>query len=92
MTDYDKIDSLLTIEVRSIAFTENNPALMLMLIDVMRRATGYGSTAKRIVISVFEPEKDGSTTFHMHVEYANGGGIHIGCLRRTPFAETEFHS
>lgn len=92
MATTDQLLSRLNIEVRGIALCDESVPLMLQLIDVMRRAASYGASAKEIIITVNEPERDGSTMFAMHVIYANGGEIHIGALRRTPLGETEFHS
>lgn len=92
MATADDILSTLNIEIRGIGLVNENVPATIMLMDVVGRAAGYGASAKKITITVNEAERDGSRMYVMCVEYANGGEIHIGAIRRTPHAETEFHS
>jgi hypothetical protein len=85
--DYDKIASRMDIEIISVQLAHAS-----MLLDVMQRAAAYYDSARRIEITVREPERDGSIEYIMHVQYISGGSITIGALRRTADAETEFHS
>lgn len=92
MATTDQLLSRLNIEVRGIALCDESVPLMMQLIDVMRRAAAYGGSAREIIITVNEPDTEGSAMFAMHVIYRDGGEIHIGALRRTPLGDTEFHS
>lgn len=85
--DYDKIMSRMNIEIISVQLAHAG-----LLIDVLSRAAAYYDSAKRIEITVREPERDGSLHYIMFVEYIHGGSITIGALRRTSASETEFHS
>ncbi len=92
MATADELTSELNIKIIGVALAADNVPMTVMMLDVVRRAAGYGAAAKNVTIRVNEPEKDGSLHYDMHVEYTSGGGIHVGAIRRTFGAPTEFHS
>lgn len=90
MTDdeYDKLTEQCTISI-----TGPRLAYAPMLTDIMQRINDrYVDVASLVQLTCREPERDGSRTYIMHVTFRSGGGIVIGCLRRTQDAETEYHS
>lgn len=87
MIDYDKLTEQCVITITGPRMA--NPELLR---DVMARTSTWAEQASSIVITCIGPEKDGSEMIHMGVTYRSGGGIHIGCLRRSPTEATEFHS
>lgn len=95
MTDYDKIDSRLNIEVVSIQLAE--PEMLAACFTRLTRFSHNAKTARivcqaRVPESAFEWKHPGWCEYLMHLEFISGGALTIGCVQRKVGAEIEFHS
>lgn len=96
-TEYEKMDSECNIKIMSVAYSEQEPA---MLAAVLARAARWAHSAESILIHCnarvpanAPPHKSpGWLEYGMRVNYKGGGGITIGAIQRSIDAEIEFHS
>jgi hypothetical protein len=92
MATTDELLSKMEIVIVGVDQVKDSVPMSTMLLDVLQRAGTWAGGAKKITITVMEPQKDGSIEYSMQVEYVGQGGMFICALRRTPMAETEYHS
>jgi len=86
--NYDKLASRLNIEIVSVQLADPR-----MLAEILQRiALNYHDTASKVELTCNERHRDGHDLYTMRVIYISGSSIVIGCLRRSPKAEVEYHS
>lgn len=84
----DKLDSRVTIEIVSVLYGIEEPAMMQACIQRIARFQ-HIAEAKLICD---ERKATGWLEFTIVLKFASGAGLTIGAIQRTPGAEIEFHS